>query len=75
MPKAGVGIAVVSKICLEEERMQDLVAKDLSELFPSLTYGILIKKGKMPHFLLSEFMNFLQNFKLLNIQNKWVKNL
>ena len=69
--RAGVGMAIVSKICLESEADKDLVARDLSEFFPSLTYGILIKKGNNPHPLLKSFMNLLQNAKLLDVQNKW----
>ncbi len=64
--KAGVGIAVVSNICLEDEVDPDLVGRDLSEYFPSLTYGIMIKIGKMVSPLLQKFMDFLQNEKLLS---------
>ena len=67
--KAGVGIAIVSSICLEDESDQDLVGIDLSEYFPSLTYGIMIKKGKIPHPLLQKFMQMLQESKLLRIQS------
>jgi DNA-binding transcriptional LysR family regulator len=67
--KAGVGISIVSSICLEDEGDQDLVGRDLSDLFPSLTYGIMIKKGKIPHPLLQEFMDMLQTSKLLKAQS------
>ncbi len=66
--KAGVGIALVSKICLEDEADKDLVSRDMSEYFPDLTYGIIIKKGKIAHPLLQEFITMLQTLKLLDIQ-------
>ena len=47
----------------------DFVQKDVSNYFPSLTYGLMIKKGKILHPLLQEFMNMLQTEKLLKIQN------
>ncbi len=67
--KAGVGIAIVSSICLEDEGDQDLVGRNLSDYFPSLTYGIMIKKGKIAHPLLQEFMDILQVSKLLKAQS------
>ncbi len=66
--KAGVGIAIVSSICLEDESDQELVGRDLSDHFPSLTYGIMIKKGKIANPLLQEFMNMLCTSKLLKAQ-------
>lgn len=66
--KADVGIAIVSSICLEDESDSDLVGRDLSDYFPGLTYGIMIKKGKIIHPLLQEFMNILQTSKLLRAQ-------
>lgn len=66
--KAGVGIAVVSSICLEGESDQDLVGRDLSDHFPSLTYGIMIKKGKIAHPLLEKFVSMLQNSRFLTAQ-------
>lgn len=66
--KAGVGIAIVSSICLEDESDQELVGRDLSDYFPSLTYGIMIKKGKILHPLLQEFIDTLQTSKLLRAQ-------
>lgn len=68
--KAGVGIALVSSICLEDEGDESFVAKDVSSYFPSLTYGIMIKKGKIIHPLLQEFINMLQTLKLLKVQDK-----
>ncbi len=67
--KAGIGIALVSKICLEGEGDKEFVEKDMSNYFPNLTYGIMIKKGKIIHPLLQEFLNMLQTTKLLSIHN------
>jgi DNA-binding transcriptional LysR family regulator len=63
--KADVGIAIVSKICLEGETDKNLVARDLSEFFPDLTYGILMKKGKIAHPLLQSFVDMLVGDSLL----------
>lgn len=63
--KADVGIAIVSNICMQDESDKDLVARDLSEYFPGLTYGIIVKKNKIPHPLLKEFMKMLQEVNLL----------
>jgi len=59
--KAEVGIAIVSGICLENEADKDLVSRDLSRYFPSLTYGMMVKKEKIHHPLLREFVGMLQN--------------
>jgi len=68
--KAGVGISIVSSICLEDESDKDLIGIDLSSYFPSLTYGIMIKKGRIPNMLLEQFMNMLKSVKLLKAQEK-----
>ncbi len=62
--KADVGVAIVSGICLENEADKDLVGRDLSQYFPSLTYGMMVKKEKIPHTLLQEFMQMMkENYK------------
>jgi LysR family transcriptional regulator, putative pyruvate carboxylase regulator len=58
--KADVGIAIVSGICLENEADKDLIGRDLSKYFPSLTYGMMMKKDKIRHSLLKEFIQLLQ---------------
>jgi len=57
--KADVGVAVVSGICMENEPDKDLVGRDLLKYFPSLTYGMMVKKGKIHHPLMQEFMQIL----------------
>ncbi|MES2677471.1 MAG: LysR family transcriptional regulator [Pseudomonadota bacterium] len=59
--KADVGVAVVSGICLENEPDKDFIGRDLSEYFPSLTYGMMVKKGKIHHPLMREFMQILRD--------------
>jgi DNA-binding transcriptional LysR family regulator len=66
--KAGVGIAMISNIVLEGEPESELVGKILTDYFPEMTYGILIKKGKRPEGLLKNFIHFLTTEKLLEAQ-------
>ena len=63
--KKKIGIAVVSGVCIEDEGDKDFVGKNLSQYFPSLTYGIMIKKGKTPSSLLQEFIDLLLKKKFL----------
>lgn len=67
--KAGVALAIVSNICLEDEEDQNLIGRNLSNYFPSLTYGILIKKGRAPHQLLQKFIDLLTMENLLTSGN------
>ncbi len=63
--KADVGVAVVSGICMENEPDKDLVGRELLKYFPSLTYGMMVKKGKIHHPLMQEFVQLLQeDYKL-----------
>ena len=67
--KAGIGIAMISNIVLEGEPESDLVGRILTDYFPEMTYGILIKKGKRPEGLLKNFIHFLTTEKLLKAQS------
>jgi len=58
--KFDVGVSIVSAICLENETDPDLVSRDLSDHFPALTYGIMVKKGRICHELLQEFIDLMQ---------------
>jgi DNA-binding transcriptional LysR family regulator len=58
--KADIGITIVSGICLENEADKDFFSRDLSEYFPSLTYGMMVKKEKIHHSLMQEFMQILK---------------
>lgn len=42
----GLGIAIVSALCLTDADKTRLVARPLREYFPSRTYGVLVRKGK-----------------------------
>lgn len=63
--KAGVGISIISGICLEGEADKGLIEYDLSNYFNDLTYGIMIKKGKVPSSLLQKFIDTLLEARLL----------
>lgn len=63
--KSGVGIAIVSSICLEDEGDQDLIGKDLSNYFSNLTYCLMIKKGKILSPLMKKFIDMLTTQNLL----------
>ena len=67
--KAGIGIAMISNIVLEGDPESELVGKILTDYFPEMTYGILIKKGKRPEGLLKNFIHFLTTEKLLKAQS------
>jgi DNA-binding transcriptional LysR family regulator len=66
--KADVGVAIVSGICLENEADKDLVGRDLSQYFPVLTYGMMIKKNTIITGLKKEFIEMMQTEKLLEAQ-------
>jgi hypothetical protein len=63
--KADIGIAMISNIVLEGEHDSDLVGRVLTDYFPEMTYGILVKKGKKLEGLLKVFVNLLTTEKLL----------
>lgn len=68
--KADIGIAMISNIVLEGEKETDFAQRVLTDYFPEMTYGIVIKKGKKPADLLGDFIKLLTTKKLLNAQNK-----
>ena len=63
-----IGISVLSSICLEGEEDKELVSKTLTDYFPKILYGILIKKGKTTHGLLKDFIEMMTKEKLLKAQ-------
>ncbi len=65
---AGIGISIVSSICLEGEKGRDLVGNNLTEYFPGIIYGILVKKGKKHYGLTQDFIKILTTEKLLQAQ-------
>ena len=66
--KADIGIAMISNIVLEGENDSDLVGRVLTDYFPEMTYGILVKKGRKLEGLLKNFVNLLMTEKLLQSQ-------
>jgi len=68
--KADIGVAIISNIILEDEASGDLVGQPLTNYFPNMTYGILIKKGQIPKTLPKEFIKLLTTKKLLVAQGK-----
>lgn len=42
----GMGISIVSSICLTEADRGKLVARSLRDYFPSRSYGVVVRKGK-----------------------------
>jgi len=66
--KADIGVAMISNIILEGEKENELAEKILTDYFPEMTYGILIKKGKKIEGLLKNFVTLLTTEKLLQGQ-------
>ena len=63
-----VGIAILSSICLEGEEENGLAAQPLTDYFPKILYGILVKNGKSPHGLLKDFITMMRSKELLQSQ-------
>jgi len=66
--KADIGVAMISNIVLEGEKKEELAEKILTDYFPIMNYGILLKKGKKLEGLSKNFVNFLTTEKLLQAQ-------
>lgn len=66
--KAGIGIAIMSNICLEGEEEKDLQARMLIDYFPEIKYGIWFKKGHKFCGIIECFVRMLTTEKLLNTQ-------
>jgi DNA-binding transcriptional LysR family regulator len=72
--KADIGVAIISNIILEGEEEGDLLGRILTNYFPEMTYGILIKKGKKLEGLLKNFVDLLTTEKLLQAQTRYKSN-
>ena len=66
--KADIGIAMISNIVLEGELKEGLAERILTDYFPEMNYGILIKKGKKLEGLLKSFIEIFSKEKLLQAQ-------
>jgi DNA-binding transcriptional LysR family regulator len=42
----GLGVSIVTSICLTDADAQRLVARNLREYFPPRSYGVVMRKGK-----------------------------
>jgi DNA-binding transcriptional LysR family regulator len=43
----GLGISIVTGICLNAQDQERLVARNMKEYFPSRSYGVVMRKGKL----------------------------
>ena len=66
--KAGIGVAMISSIILEGTQDEELTNRDLTNYFPEMVYGILLKKGKIFSGLTKDFVRMLETEKLLDAQ-------
>ena len=64
--RADIGVAMVSNIVLEGEEEKEISQRDLTQYFPEMVYGILLKKGKIIDGLLKQFIHLITTEKLLN---------
>lgn len=63
--EADIGVAIISNIILEGDSKNNLVGRSLAKYFPEINYGILIKRGKILNNSTQDFIDFMQNKKLL----------
>ncbi|TAN06562.1 MAG: LysR family transcriptional regulator [Rhodanobacteraceae bacterium] len=57
----GLGISIVTSICLTDADSERLVARDMQAWFPQRSYGVVIRKGK---YLSTEARDFMAMVKL-----------
>ena len=65
---AGDGVAMISNIVLEGEKDSGFSERVLTDYFPEINYGVLVKKGKTLEGLSKEFFNLLIKKKMLTAQ-------
>jgi DNA-binding transcriptional LysR family regulator len=56
----GLGISIVTAICLTEADRTRLVARSLAAYFPSRTYGVVVRKGKLLSSQARAFIELIQ---------------
>ncbi|MFN7137290.1 MAG: LysR family transcriptional regulator substrate-binding protein, partial [Thermomonas sp.] len=56
----GLGISIVTAICLTEADRQRLAARSLARWFPSRSYGVVVRKGKLLSAQARAFAELLQ---------------
>ncbi len=73
--KADIGVAIISNIILEGDNSGELVGRILTNYFPEMIYGIVVKKGKILDGALKDFINLMTEEKLLQAQKKFTNNI
>jgi len=66
--KADVGVAIISNIILEGESDGELIGRNLTNYFPEMTYGILVKKGRALSGLAKDFADLISTQPMLQAQ-------
>ncbi len=62
--RADIGIAIISDMALEDGWEKEFVIRDLTNYFPKMMYGILVKKRKIATGLVKEFLELFTSEKL-----------
>ena len=60
----GIGISIVSSICLAET--DKLVVRDMSQYFPSRDYGLLLRKGRYLSPQVKNFINIVKRQQVVH---------
>ncbi len=72
--KADIGVAIISNIVLEGERNDELTGRILTNYFPEMTYGVMLKKEKLLNDLQKDFVQLLTKEKLLQAHQININN-
>ena len=56
----GMGISILSSICLTEADRGRLVTRPLDRFFPARSYGVVMRKGRLPSAQARAFMDLIQ---------------
>ena len=56
----GMGISILSSICLTEADRGRLVTRPLDRFFPARSYGVIMRKGRLPSTQARAFMDLIQ---------------
>ncbi len=57
---SGLGISIVTSICLVEADRERLVTRNLKAYFPSRSYGVVMRKGKVLQTEARDFLNLIK---------------
>src|SRR5690606_33539369 len=56
----GLGISILSSICLNESDHGRLAVRSVANFFPDRSYGVVMRKGKLPSPQARAFMDLIQ---------------